>query len=215
MATLLLDNYTNLQDAIGKELDRTDLADSIPMFITLAEAEIDRVLRRTVSRQTITINSETTSLSSTIAELRSIRLVTGSAGRDVSLDVVTPEMLSDIRARHGAVAGRPVAVAIIAGQVVVAPAPDTAYTAEIVAYLGLTKLSATVATNVILTEAPDLYFYGALTHSAAFLHHDERIETWRTFFQNALDQLHQRREREEHGANFRPMRLPYTFGERP
>ena len=212
---LLVDNYTNLQVTIASELDRTDLSESIPLFITLAEAEIDRVLRRTVTRQTITINSETTSLSATIAELRSIRLVSGQTYLDTALDVVTPEMLSDVRARVGAVPGRPRAAAVINGQIVVAPAPNGAYTAEIVAYLGLVKLSATNATNVILTEAPDLYLYGALTHSAPFLQHDERIETWRTFFQNALDQLHQRREREEHGANMRPMRLPVVFGERP
>ena len=210
-----LDNYTNLQNSIAGELDRTDLTDSIPLFITLAEAEIDRVLRRTVSRQTITINSETTSLSSSIAELRSIRLVTGSPWRDTALDVVTPEMLADVRSRHANVAGRPVAASVINGQIVVAPPPDTAYTAEIVAYLGLVKLGATNPTNVILTEAPDLYFYGALTHSAPWLQHDERIETWRTFFQNALDQLHDRREREEHGANMRPSRLPVVFGARP
>ena len=210
-----LDTYTNLQTAIAGELDRTDLTDSIPLFITLAEAEIDRVLRRTVSRQTIVINSESTTLSSSIAELRSIRLVTGSPAQDLSMDVVTPEMLSDVRARHGNVAGRPVAASVIGGKLVVAPPPDTAYNAEIVAYLGLTKLSATNPSNVILTEAPDLYFYGALTHSAPWLQHDERIEVWRSFFQNALDQLHDRREREEHGANMRPMRLPVVFGVRP
>lgn len=213
--TLTLDTYTNLQATIGVWLDRTDLTDSIPAFIDLAEAEIDRVLRRTVSRQTITINSEATTLSATIAELRSIRLVTGSPTRDTAMDVITPEMLADVRARHGAVPGRPVAASVINGQIVVAPAPDTAYTAEIVAYLGLVPLSSTNATNVILTEAPDLYLYGALKHSAPFLQHDERLPLWTQLFQDALDQLHARRERQEHGANMRPMRLPVVFGERP
>jgi hypothetical protein len=164
---------------------------------------------------TITINSETTTLSSTIAELRNIRLVTASPWIDTSLDVVTPEMLSDVRAMFGAVPGRPVAAAVINKQIVVAPAPDTAYTAEIVAYLGLVPLSAQNLTNVILTEAPDLYLYGALKHSAPFLQHDERIATWTAFFDDALDQLHKRREREEHGANPRPMKLPVVFGTRP
>ena len=215
MALLLLDNYTNLQTTIASWLDRTDLTDSIPAFIDLAEAEIDRVLRRTVSRQTITINSEATSLSATISELRSIRLVTSSPQLDTVMDVVTPEMLSETRAMFRAVPGRPVAAAVINGQIVVAPAPDTAYTAEIIAYLGLVPLSATNLTNVILTEAPDLYLYGALKHSAPFLQHDERIPIWTQLFQDALDQLHARRERSEHGANMRPSRLPVVFGSRP
>lgn len=212
---LLLDNYTNLQVSIAAWLDRTDLTDSIPAFIDLAESEIDRVLRRTVSRQTITINSEATTLPSTIAELRSIRLVTASAYRDLAMDVVTPEMLSDVRARFGGIAGRPVAAAVIGGKIVVAPQPDTSYSAEIVAYLGLVPLSSSNLTNVILTEAPDLYLYGALSHSAPFLQHDERLSMWKQLFQDALDQLHARREREEHGANMRPMRLPFVFGSRP
>lgn len=215
MAALLLDNYTNLQASIASWLDRTDMTDMIPAFIDLAEAEIDRVLRRTVTRQTITINSEATNLGSTIAELRSIRLVTASAGQDMVLDIVTPEMLAETRARHRAVPGRPVAASVIGGNLVVAPAPDQAYTAEMVAYLGLVPLSGTNATNIVLTEAPDLYLYGALKHSAPFLQHDERVELWSTLFQTALDQLHSRREREEHGANMRPSKLPVVFGERP
>lgn len=215
MAALLLDNYTNLQVSIAAWLDRTDLTDMIPAFIDLAEAEIDRVLRRTVTRQTITISSESTNLGSTIAELRSVRLVTASPQMDTALDVVTPEMLAETRARHSAVSGRPVAASVIGGNLVVAPAPDRAYTAEIVAYLGLVPLSGTNATNVVLTEAPDLYLYGALKHSAPFLQHDERVELWANLFQTALDQLHSRREREEHGANMRPMRLPVVFGVRP
>lgn len=212
---LLLDNYTNLQVTIAAWLDRTDLAESIPTFIDLAEAEIDRVLRRTVSRQTITINSEATTLDATIAELRSIRLVSASAHMDTAMDVVTPEMLSETRAIFGNVAGRPLAAAVINKQIVVAPTPDRAYSAEIVAYLGLVPLSSVNLTNVILTEAPDLYLYGALSHSAPFLQHDERLPMWKQLFQTALDQLHDRREREEHGANMRPMRLPVVFGTRP
>lgn len=215
MAALLLDNYTNLQVTIAAWLDRTDMTDMIPAFIDLAEAEIDRVLRRTVTRTTITITSESTNLGSTIAELRSIRLVTGSPSRDTVLDIVTPEMLAETRARHGAVSGRPLAAAVIGGNLVVAPAPDQAYTAEMVAYLGLVPLSGTNATNIVLTEAPDLYLYMSLKHSAPFLQHDERVELWSTLADTALQQLHMRREREEHGANFRPMRLPVVFGERP
>jgi len=207
--------YTDLQATIAEWLDRTDLVTQIPAFISLAEAEIDRVLRRTVSRQTITINSESTNLSATIAELRSIRLVTSTPWLDTALDVVTPEMLADIRARAGNVAGRPQAASVIDGSIVVAPVPDGSYTAEIVAYLGLVPLSSTNASNVVLVEAPDLYLYGALKHSAPFLQHDERVPLWSELFQDALDQLHIRREREEHGANMRPMRLPVVFGQRP
>lgn len=214
MADVLFNNYTNLKLTIGKWLDRTDLVEFVPGFIKLAEAEIDRVLRRTVARATITISTDTTSLDDGIAELRSVRLVTAAPRRDVVLDVVTPEMLAETRSMFQST-GRPVAASVIGGQLVVAPAPDQAYSAEIVYFSSLIPLDDTVASNVVLVEAPDLYLYGALSHSAPFLQHDERVEVWRTFFINALEQLHNRREREEHGANLRPIRLPVVFGARP
>ncbi len=204
--------YTDLQTSIGNWLVRPDLSANFPDFITLAEAEIDRVLRRTVSRATITISQDTTPLDASVNELRNVRLVTSSPWQDTAFDVVTPEMLADVRARYST-AGRPKAAAVIAGKLVVAPAPDTVYTAEIVYYAKLVPLSSTNPSNVILTEAPDLYLYGALKHSAPFLKNDERLAMWQQLFQDALDQLAARREREEHGANMRPMKLPVVFGE--
>jgi hypothetical protein len=196
---MALSTYTELQADIATWLNRDDLTAQIPSFIRLAESEIDR---------------DSTTLSDTIAELRSIRFVSGSPRRDVVLDIVTPEMLSEIRARFQS-SGRPIAAAVIGGKIVVAPSPDQAYSAEAVYFGSLVPLSAENPTNVVLTEAPDLYLYGGLKHSAPFLQHDERLPMWNELFNTALDQLHARREREEHGANFRPMRLPRVFGERP
>lgn len=207
-------NYTDLKSDIATWLNREDLTAQIPTFIRLAEAEIDRVLRRTVTRATITINSESTTLGDAVAELRSIRLVTASTRRDIVLDIVTPEMLSEIRARYSA-SGRPVAAAVVGGNILVAPSPDQAYAAEAVYFGSLVPLSDESPTNVVLTEAPDLYLYSSLKHSAPFLQHDERLSMWTELANTALEQLHVRREREEHSANFRPIRLPVVFGQRP
>lgn len=214
MADLLFSNYTELKASVAEALNRTDLIGAIPGFIRLAEAEIDRVLRRTSTRATITVSSASTTLSSGIAELRSVRLVSGSTSQDVVLDVVTPEMLSEHRAGYSAT-GRPRAAAVVGRNLLLAPAPDQAYSAEVIYFPALVPLSGSNATNVVLTEAPDLYFYGAMKHSAPFLEHDERLPMWSALSDSAIDQLHKRREREEHGANMRPMRLPYVFGARP
>lgn len=214
MADLLFSNYTELKASVAEALNRTDLSGAIPGFIRLAEAEIDRVLRRTSTRATINVSAASTTLASGIAELRSVRLVTASHHQDVPLDVVTPEMLAFRKAGYSAT-GRPRVAAVVGSNLLLAPAPDQAYSAEVIYFPALSKLSDSNTTNVVLTEAPDLYFYGALKHSAPFLEHDERLPMWKALSDAAIEQLHARREREEHGANMRPTHLPVVFGARP
>jgi hypothetical protein len=65
--------------------------------------------------------------------------------------------------------------------------------------------------NDILTEAPDLYLYGALYESAPYLEHDERIPIWEDFFEKGVTELDIKRQREETNASYRPARLPVFF----
>ena len=133
-----LSNYVMLQAAVADWLNRTDLTSQIPDFVTLCEAEMKRRIRRTSTRTTISLSAEETTPPADMAELRSASLETGSPYQDVPLRLCTPEMLSARRSRAGAVAGRPTDMAIIAGKIVVSPAPDTTYTARIVYFVQLT-----------------------------------------------------------------------------
>lgn len=211
----VLANYGDLQSAIAGWLDRTDLASQIPSFIKLAESEIARELRRTVTRDTaFTISSASTALPAGAAEIRSLRIVSSAHYRDAPFEIVTPEMLA-FRKAGMSVTGRPRIGAVIGSNLVVAPAPDQAYTAELIYYNALVPLSDAAPTNTVLTEAPDLYLYGALKHAAPYLEHDVRLPQWKALYDDALAGLHKRLEREEHGAHMRPMHLPVVFGERP
>jgi hypothetical protein len=69
------------------------------------------------------------------------------------------------------------------------PTPDAAYTAEIVYFANLNKLSASVATNFLLTSSPDAYLYGALLQAAPYLQDDARIQVWATLYERALNDL--------------------------
>lgn len=207
MAALDLTTYSGLKDAIAKFLNRTNLTDVIPAFIALAEAEIARRVRRKTITTTITVSGATTALPADCVELRSVHLVTSSKGRDLPLNVGTPEMLAEMRARYGGAAGRPILACLMGGKLEVAPAPDASYSAEIKYFEKLTPLSATVAANSVLTDSPDVYLYGALKHSAPFLEHDERLSLWTSLFDSAVDQLDIAREREETSASLRPVRI--------
>lgn len=94
----------------------------------------------------------------------------------------------------------------------VAPAPDSTYSAEIVYFAQIVPLTALAPTNVVLVEAPDAYLFGALLQAAPYLEHDERIPTWQAKFDSAIGQLNMVRENEEYSASVRGVRLPVVFG---
>lgn len=207
-----LDTYSNLQTEIADWLARTDLTARIPTFITLAEVEIKRRLRRTSVAGTLTVSAETVAIPVAIAELRSISLVSSSPSLDYPIRICTPEMLAERKARNAGIAGRPTDMAVMGSNFVFSPAPDQSYTANIFYFSSLTPLSGSVATNTVLIEAPDAYLFGALLQAEPFLEHDERMATWQGKFDNAIDQLNNVRDREEYAASIRDVRLPRVFG---
>ncbi len=207
-----LDTYANLQLSVADWLNRSDLTTQIPDFISLAESELKRRVRRTSVTDQIDVDDEFVDIPSDMAELRSLSLVTGSPTQDVPIRVCTPEMLAESNARQAGVAGRPTDVAIVAGQLQFAPAPDQDYTANIFYFQSLDPLSSTNPTNDILAEAPDLYLFGALMHAEKFLEHDEREQTWKARFDDGIEQLNDVRTREEYNGSIRSLRLPVVFG---
>lgn len=204
--------YAQLQTAIADWLARTDLTGAIPDMISLAEAEMKRELRRYSDRTTITISAEETTLPTDVAELRSISLESSSATQDLPFRIGTPEMVAERRARSGATTGRPDSAFLIGRTLVVSPTPDQSYTARIVYYAQLSPLSATNTSNDVLLEAPDAYLYGPLLHAEGYLEHDERIAEHQRKFDKAVAQMNNVREREEHNASIRDVRLPRVLG---
>lgn len=207
-----LDTYSGLQQEVADYLNRDDLTAKIPTFITLAEKQIKRRLRRSKSRQTVQFTSASFQIPDTIAEITSVRLVTDNPAQDLPFQIVTPEMLAESRAIVSNVAGRPRYGAVVGRELLLVPTPDQAYDAELVVYLSMTPLSDSNESNSVLVEAPDVYLFGALMESAPYLEHDERIPTWETKYEKALKELKILREREEFNASLRPMRLPVVFG---
>lgn len=207
---MALSNYTELKAAVATWLNRTDLTAVIPDFISLAEAQITRRLRRSTVRATVTVSEAAYVLPSTVAELRSLRLVTSDTRKDIAIAICSPEILNEHRAVWPAI-GRPRYAAVVGGSLLLVPAPDAAYSLEMSYFPKLVPLSGTNLTNIVLTEAPDLYLYGALMQSAPYLEHDERIPVWAGGFETALKELEMVREREEFNASLRPARLPRVF----
>ena len=97
------------------------------------------------------------------------------------LEYVTGESLNQLKATSSAV-GRPTHYTNIGTEIQVFPSPDSSYTAELVYFRNVPKLSNTNTTNWLLELAPDLYLYGTLLQSAPYLRDDERITTWASLY---------------------------------
>jgi hypothetical protein len=194
---MALTTYTELKASIADWLNRTDLTTTIPDFISLAEAQIERTLRtrQMIVRANASFDSEYGAVPADFLETKSLKLT--------STNPLTPlSFLSiddmDAARSHYTASGRPRFFSVVGGQFRISPTPDATYTAELIYFAKLAKLSSTVASNWLLTSSPDIYLYGSLLQAAPYLQDDARIQTWATLYERALNDL---RTADDRGAS--------------
>ena len=185
---MALTTYTELKASVADWLNRTDLTTEIPDFISLAEAQMERTLRtrQMLTRTTLTVDSEFETTPADFLEVRALKLT--STNPDTPLSFMTMDSLDDEATRETG-GGRPKFFGVVGTEFRFVPTPDAAYTAEIVYFANLNKLSASVATNFLLTSSPDAYLYGSLLQAAPYLQDDARIQVWATLYERALNDL--------------------------
>jgi len=187
---MALTTYTELKASLADWLNRSDLTSVIPDFISLAEAQMERQLRtrQMIVRATASFAAaaEYGTVPDDFLEVKSIKLDTNPV---TSLTFQTIDSLDQLSNTTYLSSGKPLYFSVVGNQFRLLPIPDGAYTAELVYYSKLTKLSASVATNWLLTQAPDVYLYGSLLQAAPYLQDDARIQVWSSLYQAGLDQL--------------------------
>lgn len=192
-------NYTELQMAVGNWLHRADLTAVIPDFIALAEVRIfnggeySEPLRISAmqDQETGTIASQTIALPS--GYLETLRLSCSTGGQSYALEYISPSDFSKFENRSG----NPQYFTIINNQIKTAPNGGLAYTHD---YYAKFDPLATTATNALLTNAPNVYLYGALVESAPYIGNDERIQLWQKMFTEAVNGVN-KAERKRFQAN--------------
>lgn len=185
---MALSTYTELKASVADWLNRTDLTSVIPDFIALAEAQIERTLRtrQMIVRATASIDTEYSAVPADFLETKSIKLNTNPV---TSLTFESVDALDSLKSTTYISAGKPQYFGIVGGQIRVLPVPDNTYTAELIYYAKLSKLSGSVATNWLLTQAPDVYLYGSLMQAAPYLKDDARIPVWAAIYTRGLEEL--------------------------
>jgi hypothetical protein len=185
---MALTTYAELKTSIGDWLNRSDLSATIPDFISLAEAQIERTLRtrQMIVRDDLTFTTQYGSIPTDYLESKSLKLT--STNPPTPLSFMTIDAL-DEQSSHYTASGKPKFFSVVGDEFRIQPTPDGTYTAELTYYAKLAKLSSSVTTNWLLTSSPDVYLYGSLLQAAPYLQDDARIQVWATLYERALNDL--------------------------
>jgi hypothetical protein len=203
---MAIGTFAELKTAAANWLDRSDLTDRIPEFISLAEARFNRVLRirdmETVSTAiSTTAGTREYSLPTGFVQMKEFHLSTDPI---TPLAYITPEMMSRMQA--GSTKAKPQVFTIIADNVRLGPNPDAVYTTSMLYYKAFTALSDSATTNDMLTNNPDVYLYGTLLEAEPFIMNDERVPLWLAAFEKAVSDIQNQDNKDRHsGSQLRVM----------
>lgn len=188
---MTITNYTTLQSTVADYLNRTDLTSIIPTFIQLAEAQVNRDVRhyKMETRSTATIDAGDQYSQVPADWMETIRMIIQGTGTTV-VNLISRAAMADKRAGQEDMAGRPEYYAHADSQFNFYPTPDADYTMELLYFAKVPNLAAN-ATNWLLSEAPDVYLYGTLMHSAPYLADDQRIMVWAQLYSAAVQRLNE------------------------
>jgi hypothetical protein len=186
--------YSELKTAIAEFLNRSDLTAVIPTFISLAEAQIQRDVRsnKMMARTTLSLSTRYIDLPDDWVDTIRLHVADGTGHRLelTSLD----DMLQERASYNGGGSGRPSLYANVGTSIEVYPEPSETYDLELLYYQKIAALSDGNASNWLLTDAPDVYLYGALMQSAPYLVDDARIQVWAQLYGNATASINTRAE---------------------
>ena len=187
---MAINTYTTLNSAIADFLNRDDLTSAIENFISLAESQINRDIRHwKMETRSSGQQSPGDEYSQVPADwMETIRFHITDNGTS-PLNLISRAAMSDKRASNEDATGTPTHYTHADSQFQLYPTPSATTNTELLYYAKTTALSSSNEDNWLLLEAPDVYLYGALLHSAPYLGEDERIAIWAQMYSAAVQQL--------------------------
>lgn len=188
MAALDLGTYDGLVAGVASYLNRQDLSDMIPMFVSLAHSRLNMELR--------VRDMQTRAFADTTDEYVMLPL---DFEAPYSMELPEPDgwgepltFVSEVQAaqfrNHGAT-GQTKWYTVFGDAFELIPAPPADTTLRLKYYASIPTLSEAVQSNWLLTKAPGAYLYGALMEAAPYLKNDERVPIWSAARQGIVDTL--------------------------
>jgi hypothetical protein len=199
-------DFQGLCNYIATTLNRQDLTTDIPNFVSLATSRISRDMARikhpsAITTATITADTEYENLPADFLAVQQIV----NTDETKALIYITPDQSITVQSQgwnpdytiqpiippYYSPTGTITYYTIIGNQLRFVPAPDASapYSLKLWYFAMLPALTTTSTTNWVLTRYPDLYLYGALTHTAPYLKNDERIALWDGLYNRILGDI--------------------------
>lgn len=178
MPAIQITNYNELLAAGADWLNRADLVDQLPAFVTLTEAQFNRELRTRdmMTRAEATSANEFVELPTDWLEHYS--LVLANSQSNFPLRYISEKESNEYKAVAGGASGDVAGYTIIGNAIELVPAPGADVDLKMVYYARIPSLSATIASNWLLAKSPDFYLYSTLLQAAPYLKDDQRLPTW-------------------------------------
>ena len=206
---MAISTYSELQTAVANWLDRDDLTDRIPEFIALAEARFYRVLRLRSMEVKYSANTvagqRNLALPTSYIQMRNFQVNTSPL---TTLSYVTPEIYD--RLWGGSTSGTPKFYTILANEVSFGPIPGSVMEVEMLFYKKFDNLTTLSPTNILLTDSPDLYLYGAMLEAEPFIMNDERVPLWAAALDRAVSDMQEQDNKDRHSGS--ALRVMNTSG---
>lgn len=200
---MAISNYTNLQSTIADFLNRDDLTAVIPTFIQLAEAQLNRDIRhwKMEARSSGQQSAGDQYMQIPADWLETIRMHVTGAGTS-AINLTSRASMADIRAKNEDASTKvPYLYCHADSQFELYPTPPETTNIELLYYQKIPSLSASTTTNWLLTEAPDVYLYGALLHSAPYLAEDARVGVWAQMYSAAVQNVNSASEKARYSGS--------------
>jgi len=96
--------------------------------------------------------------------------------------------------------GEPKYYALTGGEIELFPTPGDSYTLEMTYIRTIPALSDSNTSNWVLSEAPDVYLYGSLIHTAPYLKDDPRTQIWAGLYTSAVEELNRAGQNARYGG---------------
>lgn len=198
--------YQELKDTILAFSNSPVIEQSIDTFIDLCEADMSRRIRhwQMERRATGSVSVQYVPLPNDFVEPIRLSITSGDTYR---LELISQSEMMQRRERTNDTSGRPKYFVFTDGQIEVFPTPDATYTVEIVYYSKIPALSSSASTNWLLTNYPDVYLYGSLSHCAPFLGEDSRMQVWSALHEKAINGVNADNEKSKYGGTGLRMKI--------
>jgi len=210
---MAISTKAELHTAVANWLNRSDLTDRIPEFITLAEASFNRNLRTRdmLVRSTASVTSQYVAIPTDFLEMMNIEITSISPPK--RLIYITSDRSDDYREKNSNKTGTPDYYTIEGISIQLFPTPDTSLTIQLSYYQDIPPISglADSGNNWLLLAHPDVYLYGTLMQASPYLMDQEKTQMRDGLLARSMQELQMSDEKSRYAGGTLNMRPKYIY----